>query len=416
MFTLNTIDYWKIKKSTEIISGCGIVIGAFLSLLLTATVQATDFKRLDGGLSGEFVARLAPVFDFDGNGCLPSSGISRKGEKNGGVGISGSLTENCRSKNFLKTSNTLHRYQCVSSNGSTYCGHFYAIYFEKDQISRFFGGHRHDWEYAAVWTKNGKMTHGSASAHGKLSTKLAADLPFDRGHLKIVYHKDGGLTHALRFAKRNEKAENPYGKFVTPPLVSWEKLRGDGLDNGGMIARLNAFDYDSATIPLKDDNFLHNLNRFKPSGYPDFGGKKSDVFTKWFSEERSGKQMCPKGYVVTGVKCKGRYCDNKQLKCSEMPGLEISGPVQSSPYFSEERRNFYKHDGKVVVGMSCKGRYCDKVSLQLRDGRGTGGAWKKAFSEESGQGYCGSGYVAGVRCTGRYCDNLSLYCKNSVSK
>ncbi|MFK0570621.1 zinc-dependent metalloprotease family protein [Endozoicomonas sp.] len=136
-------------------------------------------------------------------------------------------------------------------------------------------------------------------------------------------------------------------------------------------------------------------------------------YTGWFSEEGSARKMCPDGYFVTEIKCSGRYCDNKNLKCSKIPGMFVGDATQSSGYFSEEGTNYYKHDGKVVVGIRCKGRYCDNLSLILRDVLDTGGngTWTKSFSEEQGYGSCGNGYVAGVRCSGRYCDNLRLYCK-----
>jgi hypothetical protein len=37
-----------------------------------------------------------------------------------------------------------------------------------------------------------------------------------------------------------------------------------------MRNKLNAFDYGSATIPLRDNNFLTNLNKYKPASYPTF--------------------------------------------------------------------------------------------------------------------------------------------------
>ena len=62
----------------------------------------------------------------------------------------------------------------------------------------------------------------------------------------------------------------PRGSFVTPAIVSWYEVRGDGVTNEQMRNRLNAFDYGSATIPLRDNNFLTNLNAFRPAGYPEF--------------------------------------------------------------------------------------------------------------------------------------------------
>lgn len=337
-----------------------------LNIVLINITQAEEFASLDEAIPDELIFTLAPIFDFDGNSCLPSAGISRSGQKNRGLKTGGNVTGECRASDFLDTSNTVHRYACTSANTSTYCGHFYALYFEKDQKSSSFfykGGHRHDWEHVAIWTKDGVITHGSVSAHGKMNTKVFSELPFDHdGHMKVVYHKDGLGTHAMRFAGRDETAENPYGHFVTPILISWFSLSGDGISNSEMRTKLNKFDYGSAIVPLKRNNFISNLNKFKPTNYPAFQMEEDCKFTHFFSEESSAGQICPSGYVVTGIKCDGDFCDNKQLQCCRVPGLNVSGSLKYSPYFSEEIQNFYKDDEEVVVGMRCKGRYCDNVS------------------------------------------------------
>lgn len=237
----------------------------------SALALADDFASLDEALpAGIDIVSTHPVFDFDGDGCLPSAGVSRSGVQNGGLKPSGSMTGGCRSGSFLQTSNTLHRHACVTSAGNVYCGHFYALYFLKDQTTGLGGGHRHDWEHAAIWTTNGVVTHGGYSAHGKLYNAAISTLALQGGHLKIVYHKDGALTHALRFASSTEAAENPYGAFVTPTITSWTAMKGDGVSNATLRANLNAFDYGSASIPLKDGNFLGNLNTYRPAGYPAF--------------------------------------------------------------------------------------------------------------------------------------------------
>jgi hypothetical protein len=257
------------KKPTLFFSS----LTASLALLLTSNfILASDFAKLDQALpTNGVINNKQPVFDFDGDSCLPSAGISRLGQKNAGLNTTGTITGSCRSGNFLLTSNTLHRYVCRTVSGKQYCGHIYALYFEKDQLTDYFGGgHRHDWEHAAVWTKNGVVTHGTYSSHGNQTTKPAAELPFENGHLKIVYHKDGVTTHAFRFAKSVESAENPYGSFLTPTIVSWYRMVGDGLSNQSMRSLLNSFDYGSANLPVKDSNFLNNINNGKPSSYPAF--------------------------------------------------------------------------------------------------------------------------------------------------
>ena len=248
-----------------------LAVALAAGLFACATAQAHDLYRLDAAWpSTADISGTYPLFDFDTDGCLPSAGISRSGQQNGGLKPSGSITGGCRSTSFLDTSNTLHRHACLASGGSTYCGHFYALYFLKDQISSLGGGHRHDWEYAAVWTKDGVVTHAGYSAHGDLYNAEVGTLARVNGHVKFVYHKDGVSTHALRFASSSEPPENPYGQFLMPNITSWYELVGDGVSNAQMRSLLNGFDYGSATIPLKDSNFLGNLNTYKPAGYPTF--------------------------------------------------------------------------------------------------------------------------------------------------
>ena len=73
----------------------------------------------------------------------------------------------------------------------------------------------------------------------------------------------------MRFAKPGEVAENPYHRFVTPPIASWYELKGDGLSNEEMRNRLNEFCYNccehcGGSIPVRDKDFLNNLNKFRP--------------------------------------------------------------------------------------------------------------------------------------------------------
>lgn len=225
--------------------------------------------------------KYAPVFDFDGDSCFAAPAISFSGKINGGLKIGGSITGGCRDmKSDLKEANTYYRGQCLKKDGNTFCGHVYALYFEKDQTNQGalglagFGGHRHDWEYVVIWTKNGVMTHASASAHGDLTTKKRADLDAVNGdHVKIVYHSDDGgfNTHAFRFSKSNETAENALG-WHTPRIVDWSTMRGL-VDNHALRRNLSDYDFGSASFPLKNDKFaiwLTDANLTKDSGgnYP----------------------------------------------------------------------------------------------------------------------------------------------------
>lgn len=251
-----------------------------LSIAAITTALAYHMDRLDEAPpNGVNTEKYAPRFDFDDDGCFPDAGISRYGERNPGQNPTGSIGGGCRSPYFLNYSNTLHRYACIEHGGSNYCVHFYALYFQKDQTT-LLGcnccGHRHDWEYAAVWTTDGVMTHASTSAHGDLTTLPVSQLYFvDGDHVKVVYHKEA-FTHSMRFAHSGESAdpENPYHKFVTPPLASWFELIGEHRDgavitNQEMRDRLNSFNYTldqcgGGWIPVRDYEFLRNINNGRP--------------------------------------------------------------------------------------------------------------------------------------------------------
>ncbi|SHO55443.1 NPP1 family protein [Vibrio quintilis] len=252
----------------------GLVVSA-LSSLFAVNAYAQFFQALpETKPMNGYALWFAPHFDFDSDGCLPDAGISRDGQQNGGLKNSGSITGGCRHSGFMNLSNTYHRYVCKTTN-ATYCAHVYALYFQKDQAvagtDAF--GHRHDWEYTVVWTRNGQPTHFSTSAHGKLSTKAWKDVPKDGNHPKAVYHKDGGLTHAFRMAKWGEsKAENPTGKWVRPPLASFYTMKGN-VGNKKLTENLSKFDYVRANVPVTHEHMLSAVNRFKPSGYPSWSSQ-----------------------------------------------------------------------------------------------------------------------------------------------
>ena len=125
-----------------------LVVALFSALLAAVPSAASgdDLVPLKEAIPANTdTARFAPVFGFDGDGCLPSAAIGRNGIPNPGLGDE-SRTANCRTSNFLESSNTLHRYGRVINDGHVYEAHFYVLYFEKDQCSVPFCGHRHDLE------------------------------------------------------------------------------------------------------------------------------------------------------------------------------------------------------------------------------------------------------------------------------
>ncbi len=153
-----------------------------------------------------------------------------------------------------------------------------------------------------------------------------------------------------------------------------------------------------------------------------------NTWTGWFSEEQGWKQ-CPAGTAMKGLKCKGKYCDNKSLLCHRLPKVAaITASKSRSNPFSEEQYSYsvshhshnYHYNGNPVTGMHCSGRYCDNIRLEYTVGAAVSTAQCQMapyISEEKKRGIGNifvcpgeDRFVAGMACQGNYCDNVSLFC------
>jgi hypothetical protein len=150
--------------------------------------------------------------DFDKDSCYNVAAISPSGQLNGGlnvVGVAG-ITSGCRDAQDLNRQNVYSRSRC--NHG--WCAHMYGYYFEKDQQTELGGGHRHDWEHVVVWTRNDQIQYVAVSSHGGYKKRAASEVNLDGTHPKIVYHKDGPNTHAMRFAEDgDDNVENHNGRW-----------------------------------------------------------------------------------------------------------------------------------------------------------------------------------------------------------
>ena len=90
--------------------------------------------------------------------------------------------------------------------------------------------------------------------------------------VKIVYHKDDVLTvkrtHALRFAKKGEMAENHLKQWITPTLVDWHTMTSDNITNQELRKKFNQFVYGEAVCPFNDKRFETEIAKKPPAGYP----------------------------------------------------------------------------------------------------------------------------------------------------
>lgn len=250
------------------------------SMLIGAPSLAQPLKPLDmlPEASDAQMRRFAVFFDFDTDSCYPSPAISPTGGINGGMSVTQidtSFVSGCREHRQLSNSNTYHRRAVVVKNGVTYSVRMYALYFMKDKslpLNQTEGklGHRHDWEFALIWTTNDKLTHAYVSQHSSGDLKPIGGLHFDAWCpecVKVVYHKDGGSTHAMRFAGKNEKAENHTKYWVKPPIVDW------WLMPAAFRSKLNTPRlFGEADCSVCDETFRRVISQDIPPGY----GSKND--------------------------------------------------------------------------------------------------------------------------------------------
>jgi hypothetical protein len=201
-----------------------------------------------------------PTMDFDTDGCYSTPAIGPDGTLNPGLQKGGDVNGNCRDQSDLRNTNVYSRAKC--NNG--WCAYMYGYYFEKDQASLGPGsdGHTHDWEHVIVWVQDDHAKFVSVSQHKGYETKPESDVQFEDGHAKVVYHKDGGSTHAFRFAKPNggdEPPENHDGVWQHGSLVGWNNYPT------GIRDELAAADFGAATFKLTDERFSDALAQAKPS-------------------------------------------------------------------------------------------------------------------------------------------------------
>jgi hypothetical protein len=243
---------------------------ATLTIGLTGSAHAGVLTPLNESTTS-FQKTFQPYFDYDTNGCLPATAINSSGTLNGGLDDSGSITGQCRT-NHLGSAQTYSRVKC--NNG--WCGIIYSLYFEKDMSCDNCTptSHRHDWEAAVIWVRQGDATpsYASVSAHGEYTTASWSSVEKSGVRLKVVYHKGPNVwdTHSFRFAKAGEAAEAwPDGGWDFPRLVSWNSFPGGtNTWTASLQSTMQNATWGDANFPLKDGRFNSELSKAKPSGIP----------------------------------------------------------------------------------------------------------------------------------------------------
>lgn len=220
----------------------------------SSAVQAVDPPRALPQTATRADLKWQPALDYDTDGCYNVPAIGPDGRLSAGLDHNNATgSDGCREKSDLDNTNAYARQRCNSG----WCVYLYDYYFEKDVAVPEVGdagGHVHDWEHIAVWVHNDKAQYVSASAHGGYKIMDADKVRWDGTHPKIVYHKDGGFTHAFRFATEgDEPPENHYGQWRRSTLVSYNGFPS------GLRDKLFSHDFGKATIGIKDSQFAANV-------------------------------------------------------------------------------------------------------------------------------------------------------------
>ncbi len=141
------------------------------------------------------------------------------------------------------------------------------------------------------------------------------------------------------------------------------------------------------------------------------------VFLPRVSEEGENVRRCPSGHALRGLRCSGKFCDNKDLLCCPYldGGPDPTAKEMNSRWISEELPNTLTTK-KFFNGLTCRGPYCDGIFLhQFKSSRLTNSRdceWSPWYSEQNAPWLdCGLGrLMAGVRCMGDYCADVGIFC------
>ncbi len=143
-------------------------------------------------------------------------------------------------------------------------------------------------------------------------------------------------------------------------------------------------------------------------------------WTNWVSEEE-GEVLAKPGFYLAGYRCSGKYGDNQKLYFKSFESFDRT--ANGSTYrrwvksISEEPPSdrYLASQGFLMTGLRCSGRYCDNINLQVARNRRadlsvdrTRQYWTHWISEESDwnefiapEGH----FIVGYECKGSYCDD-----------
>lgn len=93
--------------------------------------------------------------------------------------------------------------------------------------------------------------------------------------------------------------------------------------------------------------------------------QNSAHWTRWISDEEPSWADCPANMIANELQCDGRYCDNLRLQCGTLSSdyRVVTSDIKTVNWFSEEEGERLCPDGYYLWGIACRGDYCDDLKL-----------------------------------------------------
>ncbi|MGH1340290.1 MAG: hypothetical protein ACRBN8_01970 [Nannocystales bacterium] len=163
-------------------------------------------------------------------------------------------------------------------------------------------------------------------------------------------------------------------------------------------------------------------DRSRPLEFTAKGDPQAFSFLPFHSEETPGASQCGVNEAVTGFDCSGHYCDNVRIECHGYGGsvppaidgfsdwFEVGPPPGIASGFV--KTSHVCNADQKMTGIDCRGSYCDDISIECSPSPGfltdpdrcILSAW---FSEENSGPFLApvGTVIQGVQCQGTHCDN-----------
>lgn len=192
--------------------------------------------------------RFKPQIKFV-NGCHSYPAVNGEGEHGGGLKPTGAFDGDCAKPTYgsqIYGRAIVHKGKlCI----------IYALYFPKE-MSLSERGHRHDFRHVAVWTDDPEREDDPAVLAVSVWTgeKYVEMVPpgpefMDGDSVQLKYMGKDSSGHTLSFTEK-------VGKSL--PLIMWDQL------DKKPLSALETVDWDKTQMPLKDSEFMKNVERSWP--------------------------------------------------------------------------------------------------------------------------------------------------------